>query len=148
MTLYERGACDGEAGKCPPPFPTPTSSWAERLYHRGCQVGAARRGASTIALRPTRSRRRHDKLYVRPAGLAMAIVPPGLSAGRIAAASWSMVSIRFASAQASCGHEARNIRQNRQAHDAQKHIQHHNHHTPPVNAVRGWRIRTQMKKSY
>jgi hypothetical protein len=44
VTLYERGARDGEEGKRrPPPFPTPTSSWVERLYHRGWQVGAARR---------------------------------------------------------------------------------------------------------
>jgi hypothetical protein len=43
MTLYERGARDGEDGRGAPPLPTATSSWADRLYHQGWQIGAARR---------------------------------------------------------------------------------------------------------
>jgi hypothetical protein len=43
MTLYERGARDGEDGRRAPPLPTATSSWADRLYHQGWQIGAARR---------------------------------------------------------------------------------------------------------
>ena len=47
-TLFERGARDGEEGRRPPPLPTPTSSWTERLYHRGWQVGAARRNHDRV----------------------------------------------------------------------------------------------------
>jgi len=42
-TPYERGLADGYARKPGPPFPTPSSSWAERLYHRGWCAGIARR---------------------------------------------------------------------------------------------------------
>jgi hypothetical protein len=46
MTLYERGARDGEDGRGTPPFPTATSSWADRLYHQGWQTGTARRNCA------------------------------------------------------------------------------------------------------
>jgi hypothetical protein len=53
VTLYERGARDGEEGKCPPPYPTPTSSWTERLYHRGWQVGTTRRNYNRVLANET-----------------------------------------------------------------------------------------------
>lgn len=35
LTPYERGALTAEMGLPGPPFPTPDSSWSERLYARG-----------------------------------------------------------------------------------------------------------------
>lgn len=42
-TPYMRGIADGEAGKSGPPFPTPDSSWSERLYNAGWMRGACKR---------------------------------------------------------------------------------------------------------
>lgn len=35
LTPYERGEIAAEEGRPGPPFPTPDSSWSERLYARG-----------------------------------------------------------------------------------------------------------------
>lgn len=38
-TPYERGFDDGKAGKPAPPFSTPDTPWASRLYERGWSAG-------------------------------------------------------------------------------------------------------------
>ncbi len=43
---YRQGLEDGRAGKPSPPFPTPDSTWAERLYARGWSAGAGRSNQS------------------------------------------------------------------------------------------------------
>jgi hypothetical protein len=40
---YARGEADGLAGKPGPAFPTPDSSWADRLYNRGWEAGVHKR---------------------------------------------------------------------------------------------------------
>lgn len=42
-TPHQRGVEDGMAGKPGPPFPTPGSDWATRLYNRGWETGVDRR---------------------------------------------------------------------------------------------------------
>lgn len=42
-TPYVRGEADGRAGKPAPAFPTPNSSWADRLYNRGWEAGITKR---------------------------------------------------------------------------------------------------------
>lgn len=49
QTPYQRGRSDGVAGKAAPPFPSPRSSWAERLYHSGWCTGADERTAAQTA---------------------------------------------------------------------------------------------------
>lgn len=45
LTPFEQGEKAGREGKAAPPFPTPDSPWAERLYHRGWQYGAGKKAA-------------------------------------------------------------------------------------------------------
>jgi hypothetical protein len=42
-TPFERGEKAGMRGDAPPAFPTPDSSWAERLFNRGWECGAGKR---------------------------------------------------------------------------------------------------------
>ena len=42
-TPFERGEAAGLRGDAAPAFPGPDSSWADRLFHRGWQVGAGKR---------------------------------------------------------------------------------------------------------
>lgn len=43
LSPYDRGKSDGLAGKAGPAFPTPDSSWADRLYNRGWEAGVDER---------------------------------------------------------------------------------------------------------
>lgn len=50
LSPYELGEADGLAGKPGPAFPTPSSTWAARLYNRGWEAGADKRSSQAKAV--------------------------------------------------------------------------------------------------
>lgn len=42
-TPFEKGEKAGMRGDAAPSFPTPDSSWSDRLYHRGWECGTTKR---------------------------------------------------------------------------------------------------------